>query len=399
MIDVKDLLRRFTPEELNAKAEEYFARIEDRTYLLAKPFADVQECGQALFSFAALLQGLRLTKGMEVMEFGAGPAWCSAFLTQLGCRVHAVDVSKTALDIAKERYRRHPPFGEPPAPEFVVYDGRRLPFEDGRLDRIVCFDAFHHVPNPEELLREMARVLRKDGVAGFAEPGPEHSHGVDAQAEMKDHGVLENDIVMADIASWAKTAGFARLELLALSAEPVRFGLADYDRFAAGPSPLDGPVVDSVRHQARNARLFFLAKAAEDVDDSRRGRGLVAELEVSLKGGPAFKAGGEIEVGVRVKNTSPLVWLPRSEKVGGVGLGVKILARSPGGAPTDFARISLTPGDGVPIRPGESLSFDARIPCPAPGAHELEFDLVAEHVVWFRTNGSASCRFRIEVTP
>jgi hypothetical protein len=158
-------------------------------------------------------------------------------------------------------------------------------------------------------------------------------------------------------------------------------------------------VVESVRHQARNARSFFLGKSKETVEDSRRGRGLVAELAVSLKGGPRFPAGGEIELGVVAKNTSGVLWLPRSEKVGGVGLGVKILAASPGGAPTDFARLSLTPGDGVPIRPGEKVSFDARIPCPVPGAHELEFDLVAEHVVWFKTNGSASCRFRIEVTP
>jgi ubiquinone/menaquinone biosynthesis C-methylase UbiE len=394
MINVKDLLKRFTTEELNQKAEEYFARIDDRTYLLAKPFANVEECSKILFSFAALLQGLRLARGMAVMEFGAGPAWCSHLLTQMGCQTYAVDVSETALAIGKERHERHPPFGDQPAPEFLAYDGHRLPFPDASLDRILCFDAFHHVPNPEALLVEMARVLRADGVAGFSEPGPEHSHGLDAQAEMETHGVLENDIVMEDIKTWAERAGFGRLELVALSAEPVRLGLLDYERFARGPSALDAPVLDSVRHQAQTTRTFFLGKEAEATLDSRSGRHLVGELDVRMKGGQTYAAGGSIEISVRVKNTSPAVWLPRSVTVGGVGLGVQTVVR---GAPTDYFRVSLTPGEGVPLRPGDAVSFDARIPCPPPGAHELEFDLVSEHVLWFKRNGSKTCRFRIEV--
>ena len=397
MINVKDLLKRFTTEELNQKAEEYFAKLDDRTYLLAKPFANAEECAKILFSFAALLQGLRLAKGMDVMEFGAGPAWCSHLFTQMGCKAYAVDVSPTGLEIGKERHARHPPFGDQPVPEFLTYDGHRLPFPDASLDRIACFDALHHVPNPEPLLVEMARVLREDGIAGFAEPGPEHSRGLDAQAEMETHGVLENDIVMEDVETWAERAGFKRLELSALSAEPVRMGLGDYERFVLGPTALDAPVLDSVRHQARTTRTFFLGKEAEATLDSRSGRHLVAELAVALKsGGAAYAAGGSIEVSVRVKNTSPAVWLPRSAKVGGVGLGVQL--RAARGAPQDHFRISLTPGDGVPLKPGDVVSFDARVPCPPPGVHELEFDLVSEHVLWFKVNGSQTCRFPIEVT-
>jgi SAM-dependent methyltransferase len=395
MINVKDLLRRFTTEELNQKAEEYFAKIDDRTYLLAKPFANVEECSKILFSFAALLSGLRLAKGMDVMEFGAGPAWCSHLLTQMGCKTFAVDVSPTALEIARERHALRPPFGDQPPPEFLTYDGHRLPFGDASLDRIVCFDAFHHVPNPEPLLFEMGRVLKRDGIAGFAEPGPEHSHGVDAQAEMETHGVLENDIVMEDIAVWANRAGFERVELLALSAEPVRLGLVDYERFVGGPSALDAPVLDSVRRQAQAARIFLLEKQAEATLDSRSGRQLVGELEVVAKGGPSYAAGGTIDVSVRVKNTSPALWLPRSAKVGGVGLGVQILTAR--GRPTDYFRISLTPGEGVPLKPGDVVSFDASIPCPPPGDHDLEFDLVSEHVLWFKLNGSLTCRFRVQV--
>jgi SAM-dependent methyltransferase len=399
MISVKDLLRRHSPDDLNRKAEEYFAKIEDRTYLLSKPFAAIEECSKLLFNFAALLQGLRLFKYMDVMEFGAGPCWCSHLLTQLGCKVYAVDVSPTALEIGQDRYARHPPFGEQPAPEFLAYDGYRLPLPDDSVDRILCYDAFHHVPNPEHLIGEMARVLRRDGVAGFAEPGPEHSACAESQMEMEAHGVLERDIVVEEIWRRAQEAGFQRLELSALSLKPVRLGLADYDRFVAGPSPLDGPVVDSIRYHARSARMFFLGKEESPVPDSRTAEGLVADLEVTLPQGTSYRAGEPILATVRVRNTSPSVWLPTTARLGAVHLGAHLFEVSRRRLDNDYFRATLTPGEGVPVRPGEDVAFDTRIPCPPPGSYDLELDLVSEQVIWFAFNKSGTCKFRIEVEP
>ena len=51
MIDVKELQRKYSLEELNAAAERYFAKVDDHTYLLSKPFASVHECPKLLFPF------------------------------------------------------------------------------------------------------------------------------------------------------------------------------------------------------------------------------------------------------------------------------------------------------------------------------------------------------------
>jgi SAM-dependent methyltransferase len=399
MISVKDVLKQNSTDDLNRKAEEYFAKIEDPTYLLSKPFAAIDECSKLLFNFAALLQGLRLYKFMDVMEFGAGPCWCSHLLTQLGCKAYAVDVSPTALKIGQDRYARHPPFGEQPAPEFLLYDGYRLPLADASIDRILCYDAFHHVPNPEHLIGEMARVLRSDGVAGFAEPGPDHSTCAESQMEMETHGVLENDIVVEDIWRRAQEVGFKRLEISALSL-PGRLGLPDYDRFVSGPSPLDGQVVDSLRNAARSARMFFLGKEERPAPDSRNAEGLTAGLEVTLLHGTSYPSGGSIEAAVRVRNTSASVWLPTTARLGAVHLGAHLFDLTQRRPDHDYFRTTLTPGEGVPVRPGDEVVFDTRIPCPPPGTYELEFDLVSEHVTWFSAFEKAGTRkFRIEVVP
>lgn len=45
----------------------------------------------------------------------------------------------------------------------VFYDGQHLPFPDNHFDSVVCFDVLEHVFNVDEVLKEIARVLRPGG--------------------------------------------------------------------------------------------------------------------------------------------------------------------------------------------------------------------------------------------
>lgn len=53
-------------------AEQYFARLRDTRYLLAKPFASPEEAPGLMIQFGQLLQGLQLAPGHAVLDFGAG---------------------------------------------------------------------------------------------------------------------------------------------------------------------------------------------------------------------------------------------------------------------------------------------------------------------------------------
>lgn len=86
----------------------------------------------------------------------------------LGCGVgHSVDLLAPRESVGVDR--------EPAAlagqpRETVVADMRELPFEDASFSSIVCSHAIEHVPDPERLLAEAARVLVPDGTAVFTTP-------------------------------------------------------------------------------------------------------------------------------------------------------------------------------------------------------------------------------------
>jgi SAM-dependent methyltransferase len=54
--------------------------------------------------------------------------------------------------------------------ETVVADMRALPFADGSFASVVCSHAVEHVPDPERVVAEAARVLEPGGVAVFVTP-------------------------------------------------------------------------------------------------------------------------------------------------------------------------------------------------------------------------------------
>ena len=52
----------------------------------------------------------------------------------------------------------------------VLYDGKRLPFEDRSFDTVLSIQVLEHTPRPGELLAEMARVVRDDGLIILSVP-------------------------------------------------------------------------------------------------------------------------------------------------------------------------------------------------------------------------------------
>lgn len=65
-----------------------------------------------------------------------------------------VDIYDKAIEYAKKAY---------PNINFKVASADRLPFEDNTFDVILFYETIEHVENPQECLKEIRRVLKKDG--------------------------------------------------------------------------------------------------------------------------------------------------------------------------------------------------------------------------------------------
>src|SRR6266508_1253574 len=99
----------------------------------------------------------------------------------------------------------------------VAGDLESLPFRAATFRKAVCLNAIHHVPNPAAAVRELARVLTDDGVALFSEPGRGHAQAAVSTAAMRDFGVLEQDVLIADFARACREAGFRDVRIKTLS--------------------------------------------------------------------------------------------------------------------------------------------------------------------------------------
>ena len=163
----------------------YYERIgaEGREDGLNKPFSE--ERRGALLMEAGAVCLLLPAPPCRVLECGCGPGWLTYFLAKSGYQVTGQDVNAQAVNLARSR----PLFRTMPnAPEFVVSDYERLPFEN-QFDAVVFFDSLHHATDLAAALKSAYRALKPGGRMIASEPGVGHaksSHEVVALYDVTD---------------------------------------------------------------------------------------------------------------------------------------------------------------------------------------------------------------------
>jgi len=110
----------------------------------------------------------RLADGLD--ELGVGPAeavldvGCGtgnltrALLERLSAegRVEATDISPAMVSIAERKIAD-------PRVRWHLADAAALPLPDASMDRVICFSVWPHFDDPDQVARELARVLRRGG--------------------------------------------------------------------------------------------------------------------------------------------------------------------------------------------------------------------------------------------
>ena len=394
-INPKDVIGKLTVEELSLTSDKYFRSIADTTGVMSKPFSDLIETPQILENIGLLLSGLHLGKSMKVLEFGAGSCWLSRYLSQLQCQTICCDVSRTALDIGRRLFEEFPIVGASVSePVFLHFDGHNINLPDESVDRIVCSDAFHHVPNQKEVLSELARVLKVGGIAGFAEPGRFHSQSPQSQFEMRNFQVLENDIIPSELFSIALDSGFDDMRLKVFCDMDV--SASEYEMLTNGTpaTRLSKSLRDNLRRAMLNRTVFFLYKG-KVVLDSRSHEGLSHSITTS-RSEFHIKAGEYLNIQMNITNTGGAKWITKNiNDIGVVKIGTHLYDEHDKLITLDFSRHCFT----TPIESHETVERTITISFSDVGVYKLAIDLVAERICWFENIGSKPQSIKVTVQP
>lgn len=122
---------------------------------------NVHPSDDAAFLAQPLLAALKGTQSPLVLDVATGTGRLPlALLRQWDYRgrVVGLDLSQRMLDIARRRtYAQRHRVG------LVAQDAMALPFANDRFDAVTCIEALEFLPEPQEALAEMARVLKCGG--------------------------------------------------------------------------------------------------------------------------------------------------------------------------------------------------------------------------------------------
>jgi SAM-dependent methyltransferase len=363
-------------DELNRAAETYYAEHADAKKLLDKPFSEPDALPRRLVDAGVLIDAMRLMPGDTVLDLGAGACWLSHLLNRFGCRTISVDVSHSALAIGRQLFDRDPRTNWTLSPEFLQYDGWTLPLADSSVDRVLLYDAYHHLPNPGRLMQEMRRVLSPDGIVGMSEPGRGHAESAPSVAEAAATGVLENELALEDIADLALASGFRAARVVA-AGRPPAFEIDAFElRAFMGGRGFAKYWKDLCANL--DGHHYLLLFAGDPVPTTRRPKLLRASIR-------CVQAHVERRrLVMELHNAGNTRWLAAEARPGWTRLGAHLL-RDGSLVDFDWLRTAL-PAD---VHPDRTVRVGVELPeIRARGHYTIAFDLVIEGVTWFADRGS-----------
>ncbi len=108
-----------------------------------------------------------INKDDLILDYGCGPGTFSIKLSKLTNKnVHSVDISKQFLEECEKSKKKY----NSDNIKTQLIEGNKLPFNNDYFDKVLLFDVIHHLEEPEIALREIYRVLKKNGKIIIYEP-------------------------------------------------------------------------------------------------------------------------------------------------------------------------------------------------------------------------------------
>lgn len=132
-------------EDAEHYTKEWFKKIEDYRYFV-EPF---------IFSFAQFT----LHYGKKVLEIGVGAGTDHLQWARAGCKLWGVDITNAAIETTRKHLELYGLTSN-----LQRQDAEELPYEDNFFDIVYSWGVIHHTENPENMVKEIYRVLKPGGL-------------------------------------------------------------------------------------------------------------------------------------------------------------------------------------------------------------------------------------------
>ena len=104
-----------------------------------------------------------LSHGRRVLDIACGEGYGSDLLAEVASSVVGIDLVVEVVQHARNRYQR-------PHLAFAAGNCGAIPLADSSIDVVVCFETLEHHDQHDQMMREIARVLRPDGLLMISSP-------------------------------------------------------------------------------------------------------------------------------------------------------------------------------------------------------------------------------------
>ncbi|PZR26558.1 MAG: class I SAM-dependent methyltransferase [Azospira oryzae] len=108
----------------------------------------------------------KLASGKVVLDIASGEGYGSALLAQCAAKVYGVDIDESSVKHAIDKYQSKYSTNL----QYLVGSASQIPLPDDSVDVVVSFETLEHHTLHEEMMLEVKRVLKKDGIFLISSP-------------------------------------------------------------------------------------------------------------------------------------------------------------------------------------------------------------------------------------
>ena len=95
-----------------------------------------------------------------LLDVGCGLGYFTNMLAKRGIQCDGIDIDKKCIDYCTKHMEGR----------YKVGDVTNMPFPNSGFDSVLCSEVLEHIPNDKELLAEIYRVLKPEGIAVISVP-------------------------------------------------------------------------------------------------------------------------------------------------------------------------------------------------------------------------------------